>query len=627
MAIDNTAGGLKEQIQKEIQQYLTEVVQVGETYDYSQFKLVRRIALFESHTYPTGKFDSEGNYKFWYDIISSRIVNEVKNIDFDTKDIKVYSDRQTAPGKDDLPVLITNLKLKEYLRETGQADEINSAIEEGSGWGNIVWKKVKKTYERVDLRNFYVINQTARCLAETPVIERHQFSSADLRAMSGKWDAENVKLVLENCESDTYKTEIQSIAKDSTTPFFDIYERNGEVSVKDLKEAHGQAPAEDDDDKFVFARVIGAGTKGSSSGVQIEYILFAEEMAGKTNEDIYKEFHRSRYRGTWWREGMYELLFDLQVRANQIGNQISQGMAFASKLVLGSKDKLVFQNILGDLKNGDIIKSDDLHQIDMIFHGFSQLVEEWNLIQQHANELANSSPIVTGQGMPQRMPFQVAALLNQNANKVFDYIRQKLAIPFSEIFEEWVVPEQIKELSAKNILRLTGDAAVLDRIYAMIVDDWYVQNLMAIGPHAQDMCDTLKAQKLDELKARPENLMSGIKAVFAGFKPSVSVDITGENSTLPQDLQTLSTFIQLEQDPIRRSAMIEMAMAKKGLDVASLPKSPPQALMGGDPSMMGMGGDGSGEAVPTPPANVQKRAFKQLPKAAPAGRTLSGVAH
>jgi hypothetical protein len=40
-------------------------------------------------------------------------------------------------------------------------------------------------------------------------------------------------------------------------------------------------------------------------------------------------------------------------------------------------------------------------------------------------------------------------------------------------------------------------------------------------------------------------------------------------------LESLASFITLETDPVRRSALIEMAMAKKGLDISSLPKTPP----------------------------------------------------
>jgi len=64
--------------------------------------------------------------------------------------------------------------------------------------------------------------------------------------------------------------------------------------------------------------------------------------------------------------------------------------------------------------------------------------------------------------------------------------------------------------------------------------------------------------------------------MFDGFKPHISVIITGEQLNLDADLQTLMGFAGLEQDFVRRTAMIEMAMKKKGIDVGALPKSEPQ---------------------------------------------------
>ena len=65
--------GLEGQIEREIQQYFSETVNISDSYDFSQQRLVRRVQLFESQTYTTGKFDSQNNYKFWFDIISPRI--------------------------------------------------------------------------------------------------------------------------------------------------------------------------------------------------------------------------------------------------------------------------------------------------------------------------------------------------------------------------------------------------------------------------------------------------------------------------------------------------------------------------------------------------------------------------
>lgn len=583
--------GLMTQIEDEIRQYTTATVNLSEGIVYSQKELVRRITLFETHTYPTGKFDNQGNYKYWYDIITSRIGNEIKNIDFDTKDINAYSERKI----DELACIIVNLKIKEYLRETGQAEEINDAIEEGAGWGNVVWKKVKGGYERVDLKNFYVINQTVKCLDDSPAIERHQFSATDLRAKSSTW--KNVQETLDGVKSETFSATIDSTTKDTTVPYYEIYERNGEVKLSDLNSANDIPNKPGDEKKYVLAKVIVSAVKGNGNAIQPKYIMFA----GPISKMPYKEYHRGRYRGRWFREGIIELLFDLQVRANQIGNQLAQGLEWASKTIFSSSDKLIIQNILTDLKNGDIIRTQNIAQVPVRMEGFDQLTNEWNRILQLADQITNSQEIVQGESLPAGTPFRMGALLNQNSNKLFDFIREKIAIPFGEIFEEWIVPDMVKSLKAQDVLRLVGDSDFLDRLYQLIVDDWYLNNLLSFGPHTDDIATTVKATELQKLKARPQLLMTGLKKVWTDFAPHVAIIITGENYDLPTKMQTLGDLAAMETDVIRRSAIIALIAKMDGIDFDALPKTPAQ------PAQAQGGG-----LAPLPPAQVGPNVKQQI---------------
>jgi hypothetical protein len=568
----DTINPLGVQIEDELKDYFTRVVRIGEDW-YSQEKLVRRIGMFENKVYPTGKFDTEGNYKFWFDIISPRVSAEVKNIDFDTKDVFVYSNREM----DTLPNLITNLKLGEYMKKTGQAEEINSSIEEGSARGNVVWKKVRGTYERTDGRNFFVINQTAENLDETPVIERHELSAKQLRAKKNKW--KYVKEALIDCKTNSYSNSSEDQDTESTTPFYEIYERNGEVSLKDLKtwkmenDVETEAIADDDENIYVLAKVIGAGIKPDSSGAaEIKYILFAEEMSKMP----YEEYHRSAYKGKWYREGLYELLFDLQIRANQIGNQIAQGLEWSSKTIFVSPDNVGADNVIADLQNGDIVKASSLSQVPVRMQGIDQLIADWNRIIMQANDIANSQEIVMGITPASGTPLGTSRLLNQNAGKFFDFIREKIAIPFGAIFENWIIPSLIKDMKMKDILRLTGDSDMMNRFFELVVNSWYINNLDEIGVHSEEVALTIKADKMAELVSRNEIMIEGLKEVFEDYKPFASVIITGENTRLPQEIEDLAIFINLEQDPVRRSAMIELAMKKKSIDVAGLPKTQPQ---------------------------------------------------
>lgn len=587
--VEQAKTALQSQMEREINDYFTTQVNISQNYLFSQADLVKRIAMFENRQYPTGKFDSQGNYKFWYDIITPRIDAEIKNIDFDTKDIEAHSER-----KDDaLAVLINNLKIKEWLRVTGQAEEINSAIEEGAGWGNVVWKKVKDGYERIDIKNFFVINQSAKNLNESPAIERHQLSQSDLYAYEGVWD--DIDKVIQECGTEYYSTTPETQAQKTTTPYYEIYERNGEVCLKDLKEQRREAVKKGDEHRYVMARVVAAGVKSQGSyQVNMKYILFASRIT----KSPYKEYHRGRYKGRWMREGLIELLFDLQVRANQIGNQLAQGLEWASKTIFSTDEKLVMQNVMTDLQNGDIIRAKNLQHVPVRMDGFDQLANEWNRIIELANEIANSREVVQGDNAPSGTPFRTTSLLNSNANKLFDFIREKFAIPLSEIFEDWINPQLINDLRVQEVLRLTGDSDMMERLRDMIVNDWYLNNLVAIGPHDTQTGLMIKEMHKSELMKSNEILMQGNKQMWEDYKPHVSIVITGENSQKDVKLESLKTFITLEADPVRRQALIELALKEAGFDVMSLPKNPPVQPTPQDTGPSGSGGVGNPMKTP-----------------------------
>jgi len=205
--------------------------------------------------------------------------------------------------------------------------------------------------------------------------------------------------------------------------------------------------------------------------------------------------------------------------------------------------------------------------------GLDQLIADWNRLMTMADKLCNSYEVVTGESLPSGTPFRLGAMMNVNANKLFDFIREKLSLAIQDIFQDWILPDLIKDLKAKDVLRLTGNAEYLKKYYEMVINSWYLNNLIALGPHTKDQADSIKQKKLEEIRARPEAMVKLSKEMFKGFKPRCQVVISAENINLLSELETLHSFIALESDPIRRTALIEMAMTKKGIDVTMLPKT------------------------------------------------------
>ena len=556
-------------IEKEIKSYLEDKIEIFEGYNFSQYNLIKRIVYYQNQVYPKGKLDSHGNYKYWFDIISPRIDSEVKNVDFDSKDISVYSEQEN----DYVRVLIANGFLKDWLRNTDQGEKINEVVEDGSGWGNVVWKKIKGGYELVDLRNFYVINQTAKTLKDSVVIERHQMTQSDLRNKEGIW--QNIDEVIAHCGGKQFSATSSDNPKETTNLYYEIFERNGEISEKALLEAQGKS--EGDENKFVLAKIVVCGLKKNSGDPKknLKYILYADKIP----EMPYKEYHRGRYQGRWFRCGLIELLMDIQTRANEIGNQIARGLEWASKTIFRSSDKVIAQNVLDDLTSGDIIRSADLQQVQIRMQGLDQLIADWNRLMELADRLANSYEVVTGESLPSGTPFRLGAMLNINANKLFDFIREKLTIALTDLIEEWILPDLLTSIKAKDILRITGDDDWLKRYYEVLINSWYVKNLIVIGPHTAEEAKALKDLKLQEVIKNKEAIIKLEKEYWEGFKPRARIDITGERIALMAELETLANFIQLESDPVRRTALIELAMKKKGIDVAKLPKSTPEQAM------------------------------------------------
>lgn len=554
-------------LQQEITDYYGGAIEIAEGINYSQYRLVRRIYLFKNKVYPRGKIDKQGNYKYWFDIIKPRMDNEVKNIDIDTKDILIFSDN---PVKDFAPVFIANAQMKEYLWETGRAEEMNAVAELFSGDGNVLFKRVKGGYQTTDPLNTYITIQTAETVNDTAIIERHMMTQSEIRAKEGVWNQKAIDHVIKNCGGKTFSPTLRTGTRSTTSPFYEVYERTGEISEAALFEAQKREDGvKGSDSKYILAKVICAGF--TDGGADEKNVLYAEALpAGKKMSDYYIEAHRGAYKGRWWREGMYELLFDHQIRANEIGNQLAKGLEWASKTFFRSKDIKTIQSLKTDLQNGDIIRSDDIQQVEVRMQGLDQLIADWNRLMQDADAIANSMEVISGGDLPANTPFRLGQLLDVNATKLFVFLREKLGNAYARVFREWELPNMVKDLKGKDIFRLTGNADLLDMFFEIAAQNWYMENLVEIGPHTPETAMLLKAQKVEELK-KSDPLIKNSREIWDDVIQRLYVTITGENTDIGSQLETLANVLQFEQDPMRRAFLLDLIYKTKGIPMPPAP--------------------------------------------------------
>lgn len=556
-------------MESEINNYLSGRIELSEGVFFSQKKLIDRIYKFKSRNPSGSKFNDDLSYNYFFDIVSPRVDSEIKNLRFDSKNILVFS---RAPRLDFPAVFISNACLRSWLADNGEDEKLKAAVEEFTANGNVGFKRIGDGYEFVDPLNTYITNQKAETIDSTDVIERHDMSASDINAMEA-WDADMREEVIKECGDKAFMTTALTSPTPTTSKHYEIHEFTGEVSEKELNECKGKEGG--DPNKYFLAKVVVAGL--SKGGGGIKYTLFAEQLKGKM-QDWYLYAHRGKYEGRFWRTGMYEVLFDHQIRANEIGNQLARGLDWASRVVFRSKDSKVMQNIRADLDNGDVVTTDDLSQVDVRMQGLDQLIADWNRLMQDADRISNSYEVVRGESMPSGTPFRLGALADANAGKMFTLLRQKITLPYKRVFREWVLPRLLNYLKGEDVFRLVGDDNVLDQLFELMVENWYRENLVKIGPHSKEIAKAIKEEKLEEFK-KTDPVITNSKEIWKSVEQRLFVTITGENSDMADSLQDMVQLLNVEVDPNRIAYLLDSIYKMRGIPVPPKVEQPQPEVM------------------------------------------------
>jgi hypothetical protein len=548
---------LYKRIENEVDIYLTKKVELSEGVLFSQYETIKRIFKFKGKNLSGSKVKSDLSYDYHFDIVSPRIDSETKNLRFDSKHILVFS---RNPRLDFPAVFIANASIKAWMADNGEDEKLKEAIEEFVANGNVGFKKVDGGYEFVDPINTFITNQKAKTIDDTDIIERHELTATQIRSMKA-WDDTAVGETIKECGNKFFQSTVKTTPSDSTSKRYEVFEFTGEVSEVEFNEVKGLGGG--DPNKYFLAKVIAAGLNKASTG--LKYTLFAEKLNG-TLGDHYIYAHRGKYNGRFWREGMYELLFDHQIRANEIGNQLAAGLEWASKVVFRSKDSKVLQNIRADVESGDIIITEDLSQVDVRMRNLDQLIADWNRLMSDADRVANSYEIVRGEAMPSGTPFRMGLLVDANAGKLFTLLRQKITLPYKRVFKDWVMPDLVNHLKGEEIFRLVGDQKILDELYNLIVESWYIKNLVKIGPHSREAAEAIKQEKLDEVK-KTDPVIKNSENIWKGVLPRLFVTITGENSDMADNIQDMVSLLNLETDPDRIAFLLDSIYKMRGIPI------------------------------------------------------------
>lgn len=572
--------------------YQTGSIEVSPGSFFSQKDMVEKVFSFKNTDLAEDKLDTDGSYRYYFDIITPRVGAEVKNLRIDSKNILLFSNN---PRLDFSPVFLANLALSEWLAESGHDLLLKDSVFQFVELGNVGFKRTGDGFCLVDALNLYVSNQMAETVEDTDLVERVQLTPVQMMSHD-KWDREAVERALENHKGTSFSATDQSTEAENSSDVYELFEFTGVLSEAEYNEIKGIDGG--DEHNYFIGKVIVSGLQQGEQTAPPE-IVYCQEAKGKKMSDLYMFAHRGPYSGRFWRKGLIETLIDHQIRANEIANDIAQGLSWASKTIFRSRDKLILQNVRADLDNGAIIEAEDFTQVDVRMQSIDQLIADWNRLMVDADRLSNSVEIVRGEGMPAGTPFRLGALMDQNAGLLFVLYRQQLTLPYKRVFREWVLKDFVKDMTGKDIFRLSGDENQLQGFREVIVESWYVDNLVHIGPHTKEQAEELKQEKMDEL-AKSDPVIKNAKEVWDGVLPRMFVTITGENSDLQDQVQDLVNLVNFEQDPGRRNWILDSIYKIRGIPIPPAAPPQPQQQPQMDPGAVDMGGQDPNQLQPQP---------------------------
>ena len=555
-----------DKITSELNDYESSYVYLTDKVKFNQSQTVNKIITHQNNGFTT----KSSKKRFFFNIGNSRVDTVVKKIDFDTKDINL----NTIEGGFDTQDFLLKSELKQFLKETKQAIKINELVEMFADFGNAVVKKdANEVYKKVNLANIKVIDQTAETLEDSTVIEEHNYNPTEFRRIGNQSGWENVQEALE-----------ELVDENDKNPKVYVYERNGEMTVAEFKRAKGKKPADGDEDKYIATLcIVAIDRKKSSDWYYTENtggygkVLFLEEVEGDKNEDgllyfkPYREAHYDAYQGRWLRRGIREKLFDIQDRANVLGNQIYEAMKWSSQHIFYSSDrKIAGRNILESIQQGQIIFTDHLATLAVEERNLSANVNEWNRLMELADREAQAFEVATGEGLSSGTTLGQVQIQTAAVGEHFNFKREKLALMYKEIFNDWMIDKLISNINVKHTLEISGTTEYYEQFFEAAAKSWVAVNYLKMAALSgnimtKEQANQLKDMRKAELVKKPKQTLQILKDYYKNVKMKFDIDITGESInrqtkvTNGISLLPYVTNPTIMQDPIARGIVSDIA--------------------------------------------------------------------
>lgn len=503
------------QIRKESQDFYFGYIQVVPGYTFNQYNTIKR-----AHLYLNSRYEDDSLYqglsKLFFNVVIAPCEVAMRMLNLDTKNIRLWP----LNPKSQFSTYLLEKELKLWLKKSKLGKMLNQIAEEAPRFGSVVIEKTPDGARLVDLRKL-ILDPTVERIQESRFVTTiHYMTPSELQKTG--WDNVNLAIARfgnRNAQQ-SYEDKLGNLNLQSSTPYIKVHKRYGEVPQwwidPNLK------PGTPEGDKFVKSLYIVCGADetfknndGKSMG-EAGIIMFSSKWS---KEWPYKDFHYMKTKGRWLGIGIVEMLFDVQVRINELKNQKRVSMQLSSMHLFQTKDKSIVRNVLTDLESGDLMLSQN--GIEPIVNEERNLPAFKDEEASYAHQVDNLSfayEAIRGDQGDSSTPLGTTQIAVAQGTSVYAFKKENLGLFLQEFFNDLVMPQLMKDLTPEHIMRFTGsleELNKLDEAAAELHANDYVKEQILNGKIVlQTDMDSAKQKALDTYRKLGESRFLKIKDAF-----------------------------------------------------------------------------------------------------------------